>query len=375
MPVSTPCYCSREDVKSALDFKESARINAQIDRALMSAARNIDGHLHRHFHPKDQRKFFDWPNYSYAYPWRIWFDQHDLIAATLVQSPFGATIPLNEVFAEPVNTGPPYTSLELDRSTVAAWGAGPTPQHSIVVTGTWGYSANADPAGTLAAAVSSTSATTITVTDGSQIGAGDLLILDYAVGAAPYPTAYGTAGAIGPITGERVLVAERATATTGQTNVSGATTASAADDAVTVTDGTQINVGEVLLLDSERLLVVDITGNVLTVKRAWDGTVLTAHSTATTLYAYRSLTVVRGQLGTLAATHSSGAAVYKHRPPSLIRDLAIAETLNRVLQETSGMAITVGEGDNAHAGSGAGLVDMWDEALTVYGRKNRKRVI
>jgi len=373
MAITQPCYCTREDVKGALDFKETARINPVLDRGLQSAARNIDKQLHRRFFPQDQVKFFDWPNSQYAYPWRLWLDRQDLIVATSVQSPAGTAIPLNQVFAEPVNDGPPFTYLELDRSTVAAWGNAATPQHSIVVAGTWGYSAETESAGTLAAAVSSTSATTITVSDSSLIGVGDLLVLDYALGAAPYPSATGTAGALQPITGERVLVTGRAMAAT-SAGFTGPATASAADNVLAVSDGTLFGIGEVIQLDSERMQIADITGNNLILRRAWDGTILAAH-TSGIIYAARQLTVARGQLGTTAAAHTQGAAISRHRPPSLIRDLAIAETLNRVLEETSGYAAVAGEGDATRGPSGAGLADMWDEAMTAYGRKNRTRVI
>lgn len=257
------------------------------------------------------------------------------------------------MFLEPVNSGPPYTYIELDRSSNSAFGAGPTPQRSIWITGTWGYGADTDPAGSLAAAVASTSATTITVSDSSVLGVGDIVIAD----------------------SERMLVSERASATTGQTNLSGATTASNSDRVITVTSGSAIAAGEQLLIDSERMLVTDVTGNSVTVNRAWDGSVLAVHSTGSTIYAYRLLTVLRGQLGTTAATHSNAAPLTRHRPPSLIRSLAIAEGMNRVLQETSGYSRMVGEGDNQRLASGSALADLWDEARTRYGRKARERTI
>lgn len=377
MAVSSPCYCTREDVKMALDFAETAVGNARIDRVIQSVARTVEGQMHRVFYPMDASRYFDWPNYAYAYPWRLWFDQWDLVVPTSIQSPVGVAIPLYQVFAEPVNRKPgfPFNRVELDRSTVAAWGAGPTPQHSILIAGTWGFTAEMDPAGTLAAAVATTTATSITVSDGSQAGVGDLLILNAGTAAAPFPAYPGTAGALGALTGERVLVTERTAASTGLTQSgAGCTTISTADNALSTTGTGTLNAGEVLLLDQERMLITDITGTVATVKRAWDGTVLAAHSAAT-VNAYRQLTVLRGQLGTAAATYSLGAAVSRHRAPSLIRDLSIGESLNRVLQETSGYARTVGGPDMAMPAPGAGLSDLWDEARTMYGRKARKRAI
>ena len=68
MSVTTPCYCSRVDAQRAIDFKDSLVTTAQADRAIQSASRNIEGHLHRLFYPWDGTKWFDWPNYQYAYP-------------------------------------------------------------------------------------------------------------------------------------------------------------------------------------------------------------------------------------------------------------------------------------------------------------------
>lgn len=375
MAVTTPCLCSREDAQRAIDFKDApGTVRAQVDRAIQDAARTIEGRLHRKFHPLDATRYFPWPNYQYAFPWRIWFDQHDLIVATAVTAGTVA-IGLDKVFLEPVNSGPPFQWLELDRSSTAAFGGNAaTPQHSTVITGTWGYSADTDAAGTLAAAITTTTQTAVTVSDASLVGVGDLLIVGAGTGVAPFPASLGYAGALVPLTGERLLVSDRATATTGQTNLSGAATASAADNVIGVTDGTQVHAGEVLTLDAERMLIQFITGNNVTVKRAWDGTVLATHSLGTTLYADRLLTVLRGQQGTTAATWLINAALVRHRPPSLIRDLAIAESASQVLQETSGYARQAGEGQALRAVIGPGVPDLWDKATTAYGRKMRMRV-
>jgi hypothetical protein len=381
MTVSRPCYCSREDVQRALDAHDTAASNARIDRAIQSAATAISGtepgagRLKRSFFPEDATRFFDWPNYDYAYPWRIWLSQHDLIVPTSLVTG-GVTIPLDQVFAEPVNSGPPYTYLELDRSTSAAFGGNAaTPQHSVMVTGTWGYNAEMDAAGTLAAAVATTTAATVTVTDGSLMGVGDLLILNPGRAAAPYPSAAGYAGALGAYTGERVLVTDRAAVATGQVQSdSGCSSVSAADNSLLVADGTQVHVYEVLQLDSEQMLVENVTGNVATVKRAWNGTVLAEHAAAA-VYAFRLLSVLRGQLGTAAATYSQGAAVSRHRPPPLVRDLALALAENQAEQETSGYARTVGEGDNARPASGSALWWAWQQAIEAHGRKARIRAV
>lgn len=353
MTVTTPAYCWREDVKRAADIKETARVNWQIDRAIQSAARNIEGHLHRIFYPNDTTRYFDWPNFQYAYPWRLWLDQHDLAAIPSSVTSGGVAIPLSACNFEPVNSAPPYTYLELRRDQNYGFGVGPTPQRDVAITGTWGFWAYTDAAGSLAAAVSSTTTGTVLVSDGSLVGVGALLVAD----------------------SERMLVSERSSNDTGQTNLSGATTADARDNAVGVTDGTQLHLDEVIQIDSERMLIVDITGNTTTVKRAWDGTVLATHSIGTHIYAFRTLSVLRGQLGTSAATHLNAAPVSVHRVPALIRDLAIAESTNRLTQEVGGYSDPEGEGGSAVKGLGSSLADLWDEAETTFGRKHRIRVI
>jgi hypothetical protein len=378
--ITRPCYANRDDVKRALDFEVTQVDDLRIDRALQSEAEAIDGGqgMRRFFYPVDATVYLDWPNYQYAYPWRYWFDQagyHDLWVMTSLQSPSGVAVPLWQVFLEPVNRkqGWPFTRMDLDRSTVAAWGAGPTPQHSIWAAGTWGWY-NPQPAGTITAAINS-SVTTITVSDGSQAGAGDLLVVNPGTSAAPFPAYPGTAGALGALSGERVIVTGKSTAATGLTQSGpGCSTASGADNALSTTGSGSLNVGEVLLLGTEQMLVTDITGGVATVKRGWNGTVLAAHSSAA-VSAYRALSVLRGQLGTTAASATSGTAVSKHNPPGLIRDLNLAGALNRVLQETSGYARTAGAGEAQVPVSGAGLAALWAEARATFGRTMRVRAV
>ncbi len=377
MTISRPCLCNRDEVKRALDFEGMTAISDnRIDRALCTVADTVEGQMHRVFYPLDTSRYFDWPNYDYRAPWTLDFYEWDLICATSVQSPAGTPIPLYQLFLEPVNRKPgwPFEALQIDRSTNAAWGIGPTPQHSILIAGTWGFTVATDPAGTLAASVADTD-TTITVSDSSLSGPGDVLILGPATAAAPFPAYPGTAGAVGPPTGERVLVTGRAAAATGLTQSgAGCSTASSADIILATTGTGTLNAGEVILLDAERMLVQEITSAGAVVKRAWDGTDLATHSAAT-VDAYRLLSVLRGQLGTTAIAWSSGAAVGRLRVPSLIRDLSIAECLNQVLQETSGYARTVGQGETAMPAPGIGLAEKWDEARTTYGRKARMRSI
>ena len=382
MTVYEYAYCSREDAQRAIDFKDgiTAEIQYKTDRAIQSASRNIEGHLHRLFYPDDGVRWEDFPNYQRVSPWELFLDgaTKQILCLTAFSSG-GVDIPLNTCFLRPANKryGFPWTKIELDRSSGSTFGGNSqTPQNAIMMTGTWGFTGDADPVADLAVEVTS-STNPITVTSGALMGVGDLLILGYARGTPPYPDdTLGHAGTVAPYTGERVLVQDRSAADTGLAQSGdGCSTPSTADDQLEWTgSGNPPATGEVLLLDSEQMLVQMVVNSVATVQRAWNGTVLTAHSGAE-IYAYRSLTVARGFLGTAAASWDSGTAVYKHRVPQLIRDLAIGEAVNRILQETAGYSRMVGSGDAARPASGIALADLWEECRTEYGRQARSRTV
>lgn len=344
-----PWYCTREDVMSALDIKFTARMTAQVDRAIDAASRSVEGLTHRRFYPEVATRYFDYPGDQSARPWRLWLDANELASLTALTSG-GVTIPLANVNLEP-NWGPPYNRLEIKLSTSSAFGGGATTQRDIAVTGIWaGCRLDTTPAGALAEDLDLTE-TGVDVTDSSTIGIGDLV---YA----------GT---------ELLQVTGKSMLTTGQT-LQTPLAASKANDTVAVTTGSAYQAGEVLLLDSERMLVQDIAGNNLTVERAWDGTTLATH-TGSTIYAPRTLTVVRGALGTTAATHSTSLALTRHVVPGPVRTLTAAEAINTLQQEQAGYVRTVGSGDNVRNASGAGLDDLRDAVYTRYGRKARVRAV
>jgi hypothetical protein len=354
MAVYLPCYCSREDVKSAADIFSAADYNAHIDSAIQAAVPEINGLCKRRFYNVIETAYFDWPNYQYAYPWRIWLDERELADVTAlvpVVTTGGQSIPDSAIFWGPWNYAPPYNYLELDRSQSYAFGVGDTPQRDVAITGNFGYWTQTRPAGALAAAVSDTTSQAITVTNSAVTGVGDTIIVD----------------------SESMLVSDKAYSDTGQAQTGdGCTTDLASDNLLTVGDGSDIYAGELLQLDGEVMLSVSVTGNVITVIRAYDGSVLAAHSGAE-VYAGRALTVLRGQFGTTAATHDSAAPVSALLYPPEVRELAIAESLNIVAQKTSAWARTLGE--NTSAVPGAGLPDLRDKCYTAHGRKGRQRVI
>lgn len=344
-------YATREDIMRALDVQTTARNRRQIDQAIEAASRSAEGLCHRKFFPAVGTRYFDWParpagGYT---PWILRLDDNELISLTTLESG-GVVIPADDYNLEPNRSGPPFTRVEIKLSTNAAYGGGQTYQRDVQVTGLFGYRNTETTLGALTAAVSSATATTVTV-DGptsAAVGVGSVLRVD----------------------SERLIVTERTQASTGQ---AGTITASKGDVSLTVADGTQFAVDEVILLDSERMRVDDIAGNNLTVERAYDGTVLAAHTNAT-IYAPRALTVTRGALGTTADLHGNASTVYLWQPPGLIRQLVKAEAIWTLLQERSGwFRLASSSGRSAPEVSRTALEALREQAYTEHGRKARHR--
>lgn len=347
-------YCTRERVKRALDSAETARNNTQVDAAIASATDQVEGLTHRRFYPTPATRYFRWPPSGPHCSYRLWLNADELISVTTLTAG-GVVIPAADYFLEPINSGPPYTSVEIDLSSASAFSAGNTSQRAIAIEGVWGHSAVTAPAGALAAAVTTTSATTISVTDSAIIGVGDIILIG----------------------SERMIVTGKTMAdTTVNIDAGDSLTASSADVGLTASSLIGIPViDETILVGSERMLVVDAAGTLLTVRRAWDGSVLAAHAPSADLWAPRTLTVERGALGTTAATHLIAAAITKHVPPPLVSSLAVAEAMNTLLNEGSGYARVAGSGDNAREYWGRALVGLREQVYTRYGRQARMRAV
>jgi hypothetical protein len=348
--ITRPCLCTREDVARAADQRSTIRDWGQVDRAVESARTTVEELCHRTFIPWTGTRYKDWPpEGGIGRSWRLWLDRDELVSVATITSG-GVTIPATDYFLEPANSGPPYNRIEIDLSSSAAWGGGDTHQRDVAISGVWGNTSTWAAAGTLAEALDA-SETGVDVSNSTLIGVGDLIAAD----------------------SEWMTVSDRAMLDTG-INLAADLTANTAN--VTVqTSGAGLNVGETILIDSERMLITDLAGTTATVKRAWDGTVLAAHTGTLDIYAPRSLTVVRGAQGTTAATHSSGAAVTRHVVPPLARDLAVAEAIVRLAQEGAAYARTVGSGESLRNASGAGLKALRDDVYTAHGRKARIRSV
>lgn len=347
-------YCTREEVKASLEIAHTSRSDVLIDRYIQSSSRSIEGRMHRRFYPEIKTVYKDWPNYQYAPTWRLYLDQHDLISvASLTVA--GNVISPSDYLLRP-DDGPPFTYIEMNLSSSASFGGGTTHQRSIAIAGNpFGYTDETALAGKLSAGVNS-SVTVIPIKPVNNIlkvGVGSLI----------------------KIGSERMIVVGRNMADTTQ-NLQTSLTASKDNTTVAVSDGTTFATNEIILIDSERMRIVDIASNNLIVERAFDGTNLKLHTAPTAdIYALRSYIVTRAALGTTAASHSTDDDVLAQLPPSLINELAVAESVVLLEQSTSGYARLVGAGSNLRESSDRGLVDLREQAWIAHGRKSRKRAI
>lgn len=353
-------YVTREEVMDAFETKESADRHAQVDDAILSASDDVDAWLNRHKHgcaPTLATRYFEWPSTFYGGPLRLWFDENELISATEFSNAGRALVADTDYFLEPVNSGPPYTYAELGDSANGYLVGGSPRQRSVLIEGVWGLEDEQAPAGTLTGAVNA-SVTAFQVSDASLVGVGSLLSVE----------------------DERALVTGRSAVSTGQTLASDLDETDA-DRELVVADGTALHAGEIVTVDTERMKVLSVTGNVALVDRAWDGSPLAEHLSGATVYADRLLTVERGTRGTTAASHSGGVAVTVWLVPDLIRQYAKAVAITNLEQEASayGARVYSDEAERDSSGtdvvSGRGLTDVRRQCARRYKRKFRKRAI
>jgi len=178
-------YTTRESVKSAVGLV-GAEYDALIDSYIEAASEDIEVMLNRRFIPETATKLYRWPqrkgfrSSQYYTGQVLLLEDEDLLAVTTLlaqaQDTTPVTIAAADYFLEPNNLGPPYTRIEIDLSSSAAFSGGDTPQRSISVAGRWGYSETTKAAGALAEADDGAE-TALDVTDSSLIGIGDTILV------------------------------------------------------------------------------------------------------------------------------------------------------------------------------------------------------
>lgn len=333
----------------SMDIVNTSRTRKEIAAKLEASSRSLEGFLGgRRFYPEIRTVKFDYPNYRYTPTW--WIDLGiNRIAEVTSLVCGGTSISASDYVLRRSDSidEPPYDRIELLLSTSASQSSGSTFQQSTVLTGIFNESdTRTDSVGSTLGSSINSSATTVVLNPSSG---------DYTP----------ETGSILKIGDEWIVTYARSMSDTGQ-NIGNDLTAMNNNVSITVTDGTVFAVDEVLLVNSERMIVTDIAGNTLIVERAYDGSVLAAHTTGADIYAARTFKVRRGQLGSTAASHTLGDAVYTHEFPGLINELGIAETVVLLEQKSAGYARTTGGGASQKEVSNAGLLDIRENALRKY---------
>src|SRR5690606_27435433 len=123
-----------EEVMASLDIKYTARSNAIVDRAIEAGSRAVEGLTHRKFYPVTDTRYFPWPAGSFGSPWRIWLDDNEVIEVTSLTAG-GVSISSDDYFLEPVNSGPPFNRVEIDRDSSASFTNNGTSQRAVALTG------------------------------------------------------------------------------------------------------------------------------------------------------------------------------------------------------------------------------------------------
>lgn len=166
---------------------------------------------------------------------------------------------------------------------------------------------------------------------------------------------------------ERLIVTDKMAVASGTTTTANLDAKNNAN-IVSVVDGSLFTAGEVLLVDAERMLVLDVVGNTLVVKRPVQGSVLAAHTSGGAVWVYRRLVVRRAATGTTAASHTAGAVVYRHTAPSLVQELTMAYAVVALTQGKAAYGRVIGAGDNQRESSGRGLKQIEADCQRRYAR-------
>jgi hypothetical protein len=346
MAITEAAYCTREQVQRALNLADIPRLNQRVDSAIMAGARQVHGLLHRKFYPTTTTYLFDQPEAGV-----LWLEQYELAAApTSIVSGATAMTVGTDVFLRPLD-GPPYTWLEANYGGKVFWQSVSTPQAAISVTGDFGHPTNAVATTTTVGTIN-TSATTVVLADSSQIGIGNMILME----------------------SERMIVSDKTMSSTGAT-IGADPGNSKAAVSITVSNGALINAGELILVDSERMFVEYVIGNVLTVDRAVNGSTLAAHSIGAVISAPRTASIIRARNGTAAAGHTN-VIVYRLDPPSLISEMNLAYAINNEQASLSAYSRTAGpDTAGVYRDRGRGVDELVKDVYAAYGRQVRGRAV
>lgn len=312
--VEAQIYCTLADVYSDLEIngvKDEIRLLDKI-----KAASDVIKRLGGRFLPSTEQKKFDGNGDRHQ-----WIDELLAITAfTMLDGNTTYTLTSADYLLHPANrwwANGPYTRLEvdLDSTQIGQWAKG---QQNLQITGRWGL--YEETAATGATASQTDSATTLVVDN-----AGKLSI-----------------GAVVKIGDEQELLESF-----GAVSDSTADTSAAMDvsqDTIAITNGSLLSRGEVAVIDTEKMLVLEVISNTLVVARGYGGSKIATHLINSNVYVYRTFNVTRAVNGTTAAQHTT-ASVSKCVAPQSINYLCrqIAGLMHKKAQ--SGWSSKVGNAE------------------------------
>ncbi len=172
-------YATREAVKLATVVADTFKDRDSVfDEFIKSATADIDALMSRRFIPYLATRYYSFPMRDMPDPYSLPLDE-DLISLVSFKADNGTrAIDVAKLFLEPTAYGPPYDTIDIDRSTTEYFSWSTTPQRALHVEGLWGYSQNLETGSTLAVALTDTVGTTIDVTSGANFGVGDSIKME-----------------------------------------------------------------------------------------------------------------------------------------------------------------------------------------------------
>ena len=314
-------YCSVSEIIE--DMGETGISESAVMSKIAAASLDIFGMMGQ-FLPTAETRSFPTADMVYEDPdrWDLLMLQ-DLLTITSV-SVMGIPRSTNDYFGwPPLRSWPdgPYGALQINRfGSLGRW----SPlSGKNAITGTWGMY---DKTVSLQiAAVNQTNiATTIVVSDGSQISPGMVLELE----------------------SEWELVTSTGAVTASTATVSGAWDNAAEE--LAVSDGTKVNVGETIKIDFEQMRVLDISGNTLLVARGVNKSKRNTHTNGTAVNVFRTFNVLRGANYSTATAHTS-VSVARQVAPADVNYLCRQVAILMINKAKTGFA---GRGGNDELGTG-----------------------
>lgn len=308
-------YCTVNEVLDGSDLRGSKR-EAEIFDKILSASRLLEMRVGQFLPVTETRKL-----QARAVSTAKLFLPFPLLALTSITND-GTALTSDDYAMRPNGahwSNGPFSMIEIasEASNLSAWD---TDTDGIVVVGNTGlYNASQSTGATLGAAISTTSATTLQVSDGSKASPGAVVLVD----------------------SEWMFVRETGVPVTSVTTLGANLDANA--ETCTFADGSLVNVGEVIRVGVEQMRVLDVNGNSGYLQRGWNKTTKVAHTSGDAVDVYRKFTVDRGVNGSTAATHESGAAVARQMVPSDVNELARKIAVRMLKDAQTGYAGRVGD--------------------------------